>query len=171
MKTNLRKLLKIRGVKPAIEICLLLLIFIALKSWMQRDMIEGAPPELQGSLLSGQKVNLQSLKGEPVLLHFWASWCGICKLEQDSIEAISKDYTVISIAMKSGSKDEIIQYMQKNQLSFPVIADKQGDIAERYGVSAVPASFIINSEGRIDFKETGYTTGWGLRIRLWLAAH
>jgi thiol-disulfide isomerase/thioredoxin len=145
MKTNLQKLLKIRGVKLAIEISLLLLIFMVLKGWMQRDMIDGAPPALQGRLLNGQSVNLQSLKGEPVLLHFWASWCGICKLEQDSIEAISKDYTVISIAMKSGNNDEILQYLKNNQLSFPVITDTQGEIAERYGVSAVPASFTLYS--------------------------
>lgn len=169
MKKNLQKLLKIHGIKLAIEIGLLLLIFITLKSWMQRDMIEGTPPALQGRLLSGHEVNLQSLKGRPVLIHFWATWCGICKLEQDNIEAISKQHTVISIAMKSGGTAEIQQYMDKHKLSFPVIIDADGHIARRYGVAAVPASFIIDPQGKIAFRESGYTTGLGLKIRLWLA--
>lgn len=171
MKTRLQQLLKIRGVKLTIEISILLLIYIALKSWMQRDMIEGPPPALQGRLLNGHTVNLPSLKGQAVLIHFWASWCGICKLEQDSIESISKDYTVISIAMKSGDSNEIRQYMDTHKLSFPVIVDADGNIAQRYGVSAVPASFILDPDGMIVFKETGFTTGWGLRMRLWWATN
>lgn len=171
MNTKLQQLLKIRGIKLALELILILMIFTSAKTWMQRNMVEGTPPALQGTLLNGQIINLQSLKGKPVLLHFWASWCGICKLEQDSIEAISKEHGVISIAMKSGDSSEIRQYMKKHQLSFPVIVDEEGEIAARFGVSAVPASFIISPEGQIAFKETGYTSGWGLRLRLWLSGN
>ena len=170
MYSKFQSLLKIRGVKTTLELCLILLAFVLLKSWMQRSMIEGRPPNIQGQLLNGQHINMQSLQGKPVLLHFWASWCGICKLEQDSIEAISKDHAVISIAMKSGHVDEVRQYMNAHHLSFPVINDPDGEIANRFGVRAVPATFILNPTGEISFKETGYTTGWGLRIRLWLAA-
>lgn len=169
MLTKLQQLLKVRGVKLAIEIGLILLVFLLAKTWMQRNMVEGSPPAIQARLLDGPAFNLQSVKGKPVLLHFWATWCGICKLEQSSIEAISKDHKVISIAMKSGDDNEIRQYMKKHQLSFPVIVDAEGDIAGQYGVRAVPASFIIAPQGQIAFRETGYTSDWGLRIRLWLA--
>lgn len=169
MYTRLRTLLKIRGIKPALEIGLILLAFTIVKTWMQRNMAEGPPPPVRGALLDGRTFDIQSLQGKPALIHFWASWCGICKLEQDSIESISKDHTVITIAMQSGDADEVQQYMQNHQLSFPVINDPDGEIANRYGVRAVPASFILDSKGEIAFRETGYTTGWGLRIRLWLA--
>ena len=169
MNIRLQKILNIRGVKIVLEIALILLIYTIAKTWMQRSMIEGTPPAIQTQLLSGQPFDLYALKGKPVLLHFWASWCGICKLEQDSIESISKQHTVISIAMKSGSGAEIQQYMTKHHLSFPVVVDAEGQIANRYGVRAVPASFIIDAQGKIAFKETGYTSNWGLRIRLWLA--
>lgn len=169
MNTKLQQLLKIRGVKLVIEVSLLLLVFIVIKTWMQREMIEGIPPAIQTNLLDGRSFDLHSLQSKPVLLHFWASWCGICKLEQNSIEAISKDHTVITIAMQSGNATDVTQYMNEHKLSFAVIIDADGDIAEQYGVSAVPASFIIDSQGKIAFRETGYTSGWGLRIRLWLA--
>ena len=169
MKASLQSLLKIRGVKTALELGLIFLIFIVLKTWLQRSMIEGVPPLIQASTLSGQPFDIQALKGKPLLVHFWASWCGVCKLEQDSIEAISKDHTIITIAMKSGTADEVRHYMQQHQLSFPVINDPEGKITYSYGVHAVPASFILNPQGEIAFRESGYTTGWGLRIRLWLA--
>ena len=169
MYSKMQALLKLRGARISIEICLILFAYLVLKTWMQRGMIEGPAPEIQASLLNGQPFNLRDLHGKPVLLHFWASWCGICKLEQDSIEAISRDHTVISIAMKSGSNDKVQQFMHDNKLSFPVINDQDGVISQRYGVRAVPASFILDSEGKIGFKETGYTSSWGLRIRLWLA--
>ena len=169
MNEKIQTLLKIRGVKVSIEICLILIIYMMLKTWMQRSMIEGPAPAIQGTFLNGQDFDIKNLHGKPALIHFWASWCGICKLEQDSIEAISKEHTVITIAMKSGSPQDVKIFMQQNRLSFPVINDPDGTIADKYGVHAVPASFILNSDGAITFRETGYTTGWGLRTRLWLA--
>jgi len=59
--------------------------------------------------------------------------------------------------------------MEENNLSYPVIIDEDGILAKQYGVRGVPASFIVNPEGIIAFTEIGYTTNWGLRIRLWLA--
>ena len=170
MYAKIQSLLKIRGVRIAVEICLILLVYIVLKSWIQRSMIDGPAPDIQARLLDGRPFALQQLHGKPALLHFWASWCGICKLEQDSIEAISKGHAVISIAMTSGSLDEVRQYMHDNKLSFPVINDPDGAISRTYGIRAVPASFILNAKGEISFKETGYTSNWGLRLRLWFAA-
>ena len=148
---------------------MLLLIFLGIKTWMQRDMVAGIPPPINGTQLNGEAFNLQAMQGKPVLLHFWASWCGICKLEQDSIEALSRDHAVITVAMQSGSRDEIKAYMMEQKLDFPVLVDEHALLARRYGVKVVPAMFIINPNGQISFRESGYTTEWGLRIRIWLA--
>jgi len=59
--------------------------------------------------------------------------------------------------------------MQKKQLAWSVINDTHGHIAESYGVKAVPALFFINTDGDIVFTSVGYTSEWGLRLRLWLA--
>jgi peroxiredoxin len=166
---RLKKLLKIRGVKLAFEIALLLLVFIALKTYMQRNLVQGTAPPVEGMLLSGQPINIQSYKGQPVLLHFWATWCPVCKLEKNSINAISKDHAVITVAMNSGNELEVKTYLQEHNLTFPVIVDEHGMLAKQFGVQGVPTSFVIDPNGNIAFTEVGYTTNWGLRFRLWLA--
>jgi thiol-disulfide isomerase/thioredoxin len=106
----------------------------------------------------------------PVLVHFWATWCSICRTEQSAIAAIAHDNpNVITLAMQSGSNEEIARYMKEQNIDFPVVNDLHGINSIAWGVHAVPASFIIAPDGRIHFVEVGYTTGIGLRLRLWLA--
>ncbi len=71
--------------------------------------------------------------------------------------------------MQSGNAAEVSQYLLEHSLHFPVIIDEEGDLARRYGVVGVPASFVIDGLGDIRFSEVGYTTGMGLRVRLWWA--
>lgn len=71
--------------------------------------------------------------------------------------------------MQSGEAEEVIAYLRQENLQFPVINDPEGMLAQRFGVRAVPSSFIIDRNNNIVFRETGFTTGIGLRLRLWLA--
>ena len=169
MHAKLKSVLQIRAVKLALELVIILMVFFAIKAYMQRDLIDGPAPLIQGTLLTGQPVNLQEIKDQPVLLYFWASWCPVCKLEQDSIDAISEDHNVITVAMNSGSDLEVKAFLEENNLKFPVIVDEHGAIAAQFGVRGVPTSFIIDESGHIAFTEVGYTTSWGLRFRLWMA--
>jgi len=153
----------------SLQVLLLIAVYIGVKYYTQRDLVQDTPPALSATLLSGQTFNLQEQRDKPLLLHFWASWCPVCKLEQESIESINKEHRVVSVAMQSGEQAKLKQYMQAEKLSFPVIADDQGDIAARFGVKAVPVSFILNTKGNIVFIESGFTSSWGLRLRLWLA--
>jgi len=159
-----RKILKI--IRDGV---ILIIILVAIRAYMQRDAIDGLAPDLKGSLLSGQEITLAQLQGKPALVHFWATWCGICRFEQDSINDIAKDHQVLSIAMSSGEPSELLAYMRENGLAFPVLPDPNGELSKTYGVRGVPASFIIDQQGQIRFTEVGYTSEWGLRFRLWLA--
>ncbi len=158
-----------RRIRLALEIGVMLIVVFALRAYMQRDVVSGVAPMFAGQLVDGNVVSLTEYRGAPVLVHFWASWCGICRLEEDGIDAIAADHPVITIAMQSGDEDEIRAYLQQRGLSFPVLADPQGQLAARYGVSAVPASFIIDASGQVRFVELGYSSETGLRIRLWLS--
>ena len=104
-----------------------------------------------------------------MLVHFWATWCPICRAEQGSIDALARDTPVITVAMQSGDRNAVVQHLRKEELNFPVLNDPDGVIAAQWGVRAVPASFIVDGAGQIRYVEVGYTTGIGLRLRLWLA--
>ena len=166
---KLRQLWQYPWMRIAVEASVIILIIVAVRSWTQRGMISGPAPEFQADLLNGKAYALLADRRRPLLVHFWASWCPVCRLEQQSIQSISEDYPVITIAMQSGEVGEVIAYLRQENLQFPVINDPEGILAQRFGVRAVPSSFIIDKNNIIVFRETGFTTGVGLRLRLWLA--
>jgi peroxiredoxin len=156
--------------KNAIPFLLLIVLLAGIRIWQQRDMVGGAAPSLQGKLLDGSAYALSTKPAHPVLVHFWATWCPICRAEQDSIAAIAHDNpNVITVAMQSGSQTEVAQHLAAQGLHFPVLNDPDGRFSAAWGVHAVPASFIITPDGQIRFVEVGYTTSIGLRLRLWMA--
>lgn len=153
-----------------LEILLIFAIVFAARFWLQRDLPSGPAPSFQAVLMDGKVVNLEDYRGEPLLLHFWASWCQFCKFSEDSITSVQKDWQVLSVAYQSGDKKEVGKYIEERGLEgWSVIPDQDGRLAELFGVEAVPASYIIDGKGSIRVKEMGLTSGWGLRARLWYA--
>ncbi len=148
---------------------MVLLLVLGVRAWQQSGVASGPAPALTGVLLDGKPVALTAFAGRPVLVHFWATWCPICRAEQGSIEALARDTPVITVAMQSGAHAAVAQHMRNETLSFPVLNDPDGVLATQWGVRAVPASFIVDGAGQIRYVEVGYTTGIGLRLRLWLA--
>jgi len=161
--------IKKRGVKIALEVVVLVAIYFTAKSYVQRNLVSGAAPEISASFIDGSPIQLAQYRGKPLLLHFWATWCSICRLEQSSIQSLSHSYQVVTIAMQSGEGQKVQEFMRQESLNFPAIADAGGEISQLYGVNAVPTSFILDSNGKIKFTETGFSSEWGLRLRLWLA--
>ncbi len=147
----------------------MIVLFFGAQFFVKRDLVSGAPPPIQALTVAGTSFDLKQLKGEPALLYFWASWCGICDAMDGAIDSISADYVVMTVAMQSGDREAVIAHMQKKGLSFPVIADESGEISRSYGLHAVPAFFVLNPSGEIVSSGMGLTTPWGFRLRLWLA--
>lgn len=101
-----------------------------------------------------------------MLVHFWASWCAICRAQHGSIEGVARDHAVVTVAMRSGDAAAVRAHLAGQAATFAVLNDPSGALADRWGVRAVPASFIVDAQGRVRFVEVGYTTSWGLRWRL-----
>ncbi|MDP2804827.1 MAG: protein disulfide oxidoreductase [Gallionellaceae bacterium] len=131
-----------------------------MRLWQQRDVVSGPAPALPGV----------TWKGQPTLVHFWATWCPVCRAEQSTIQAFAKDYpNTVTVVMQSGDNAAVSKFMQEQGLSFAAINDPSGEMSASWGVHAVPASFIVDGSGQIRFVEIGYTTGIGLRLRRWWA--
>ncbi|MCB1736812.1 MAG: protein disulfide oxidoreductase [Gammaproteobacteria bacterium] len=151
------------------EAILIVAILFAVNWWQTRNAARGPVPSLESVTLNGEAFNIEQFRGRPAIIHFWASWCPICRTEQDAIDAVAEDHPVMTVALQSGDEPTVQGYLDDNKLKFQVLNDRKGEIANRFGVTGVPTSFVIDSHGEIRFVERGYTTNWGLRLRLWLA--
>jgi len=109
-------------------------------------------------------------KNKPILIHFWATWCPICKTEIDNIQRLSKQYQVVTIVVKSGTDNDIQQYLNKNQLDFKVINDADANLAQQFNINAYPTTIIYNKDREIVFSDVGYTSTLGLYLRMWWAS-
>ena len=105
-------------------------------------------------------------KDKPTLVYIWGSWCPICKLQSPSIQTISENFNVITIAVKSGSNDEVTDYLLSNGFSFKFINDEDGYLAEKFGVNIYPTTIIYNKDRNVIFSDVGYTSTWGLYLRM-----
>jgi peroxiredoxin len=152
-----------------VQLLVLSLLVLALEAFLTRETVGVVAPSIEAVTIEGQRFSLQQFRGQPAVVHFWATWCPVCELEQGMVETAAARVPMITVAMQSGSPAEVRAYLQQQGVDYPVVNDDRGWLAAQYGVKAVPASFILDDEGRVRFATRGYTTGWGVRLRLWLA--
>ncbi|MDP3031990.1 MAG: protein disulfide oxidoreductase [Rhodocyclaceae bacterium] len=159
----------------AVEALVLLGIIVAITLWQNRGLPEGAAPPLEGidsdgiavSLAEMRKDNAREGQRRPTLVVFWATWCPVCRAEEDNIEAVARDWPVLSVAMQSGDAEDVDDHLVARRLTVPAVIDDDADIAELWKVRGVPTHFIVDAAGNIRFRMVGYTSELGLRARLW----
>jgi len=152
------------------------LVYAGLHLWQTRHLPGGPAPAFSAPLLSRQTVNNIDLEqwrathsGRAVALHFWAEWCPICRMEEDSISAVQRDWPVLGVAMQSGDAARLQTVLNQRGLAWQTAVDADGRVARRYGLASVPAFIVLDAQGHIRFAEVGYTTEIGMRLRLWWA--
>lgn len=103
--------------------------------------------------LNGEIVNLQNYRGKGVILNFWATYCKPCEKEMPYLEEAYKKYNdkgIEIIAVNVGEPEIIADFfVNKNNLSFPVLLDRDTNIADKYKVLTLPNTFIISENGEI----------------------
>jgi peroxiredoxin len=147
-----------------LEIALVIGVVLLLRAWIARDLAQGPAPQFDALLLDGNPVSLADYAGAPMLLHFWATWCPICRLEEGEILRVSRSHPVLTVAMQSGSAAEVEAHLTERERELAVINDPDGTLARRYGVRAVPSTFIIDRDGQIVFRKQGYAPPLELRL-------
>jgi len=104
--------------------------------------------------LDGKNLSLSDLRGKAVLLNFWATWCGPCKIETPWLVELQKEYgsqglQVVGIAMDDSGKDDIEKFAKDMGVNYPVLLGKEA-VGDAYGgVPALPESFFIGRNGKI----------------------
>jgi len=141
-------------------------MFFGVRAWQQRDMVAGKAPPLEGRTIDGRSLALGGSSGA-TLVYFWATWCPVCRLEEGTIESIASDHPVVTVAMQSGTDTDLRRHQKERGLAAAVLNDSTGEQAANWGVRVTPTFFLVDRHGMIRFRETGYTSETGLRIRLW----
>jgi thiol-disulfide isomerase/thioredoxin len=100
-------------------------------------------------------------------VHVWADWCPICRAEEGTITTLQGDWPVLTVAMQSGSAAQVAAVLQQRGLPWSAVVDPQGQLSRALGVGAVPAFGVLDAQGRLRLPTVGYTTSWGMRLRLW----
>ena len=102
---------------------------------------------------TGRTVGLDSYRGRPVLIHFWASWCKPCRKELPEIEAAYRDLRqqgLEVLAVNAGDDRQTAQaFAERLGLTFPILLDEHWDTATDYGVIGLPITFFVGRDGKV----------------------
>lgn len=116
-------------------------------------------PDFQLQDLEGNEVSLSSLRGSPILLNFWATWCPPCRLEMPFIQEVYQEWTdkgLVILAIDMGeSAATVREFMQNNNYTIPVLLDTRRVVSQKYNVTAIPTTFFIDRNGVIQDKLIG----------------
>jgi thiol-disulfide isomerase/thioredoxin len=116
--------------------------------------VASVAPDFTLESLDGKTMKLSDLRGKAVLLNFWATWCGPCKIEMPWFVELQKQYAdqgfqIIGVAMDDSSKEDIAKFAKEMGVNYPVLIGKEA-VGEAYGgVPALPETFFIARDGKI----------------------
>ena len=126
---------------------------------------DGAVPAPQFSLASraGGEVSLADLRGQVVMINFWASWCGPCRQEFPALDQIYAKYkpmgfTLVAINVES-EKADAEKFLSATPASFPILFDPDNTVSGKYGVSAMPTTVLVDRQGRVRWQHRAYKPG------------
>ena len=120
----------------------------------------GSPaPDFELHNLDGKAVSLRDLRGRAVILNFWASWCGPCRAEMPYLQQVYEEWSgkgLVLLAINLGeSSSKVKEFVQGFGLSFPVLLDSKGQVAQKYNIGPIPTTFFIDKNGIIQVKIIG----------------
>ncbi len=136
------------------------LAFVAVRVWPQLAAAAGvgsggtAAPEFEVETLAGEPVALSDLRGQVVLVNFWATWCPPCRVEMPGFQNVYEEYrdegfTILGLSTDVGGDRVVREFIDERGITFPVAYATPASRHAFGGVSALPMSFLIDRQGRI----------------------
>lgn len=120
-------------------------------------------PDFSLPLRGGAGVGLAELRGQVVMINFWASWCGPCRQEFPVLDAMYRKYkpmgfTLLAINVE-GEREDAERFLASTPVSFPVAWDSDNKVSGAYGVSAMPTTLIVDRKGQVRWMHRSYRPG------------
>lgn len=118
--------------------------------------------------LAGDSISLSDLRGQVVLVNFWASWCPPCRIEMPGFERVyrerrSEGFTILGIATDTWARASIREFLDEHDITYPTVLATPQVVREYGGVNALPESYLIDRRGRIRHRIIGYFAEPALR--------
>jgi peroxiredoxin len=119
-------------------------------------------PVFSLAAVDGGSFDTSTLKGKVILLNFWATWCGPCRMEMPLLEKEiwakhkGPNFDMIAIARKQ-TTEEITAFRKTSPYSFPMASDPEGKIYYKFANAGIPRSYVIGPDGKVLFQTLGFT--------------
>ncbi|QUJ66207.1 protein disulfide oxidoreductase [Photobacterium sp. GJ3] len=144
-------------------------VTVAADLWRSQSVPDDVPFTLKATDIHGQPVDLAALsQDQPVLVYYWATWCGVCRFVTPSVNWLSQYYPTVGISLSSGPDEKLQRYFEHKALDFPNVNDPNNVLGRQWGVAFTPTIFIVR-DGKVESITSGITTPMGMLARLWLA--
>ncbi len=125
-------------------------------------------PKFSLSDLSGRRVSLDQFRGKIVMLDFWATWCGPCRLTMPVLENLQKEYpkdlTLLAINVAE-DPDLVRSYVKKQNIASTVLLDEDGKVGEAYQSDSIPMQVLIDKQGIVRRVSVGYSSRLANQLR------
>jgi peroxiredoxin len=127
--------------------------------------ISAPAPNFTLSSSSGEQVSLADLRGQVVMINFWATWCGPCRQEMPHLEALHQRYESLGFSLLGVNVEDDPQGARKwlaenADVSFTILFDSANSVSKLYDVVAMPSTVIVDRKGAVRFIHHGYKPGY-----------
>ncbi|MFN8464107.1 MAG: redoxin domain-containing protein [Caldilineaceae bacterium] len=124
-------------------------------------------PNFWLQLEDGRYVRLSDLKGKPVVINFWATWCPPCRAEMPEFVKTAADEDLVVLAVNDGEDRKAVEeFAAAFGMTMPVVLDRDGMLNERYLVQGLPTTYFIDSQGKLSSMVVGQITPEALEAKL-----
>jgi len=134
--------------------------------------IQGKAPNFTLKSNTGKNIKLSELRGQVVLLNFWASWCGPCRQEMPLLEKLQQRYSALGFTVLGVNVEEdpskAKTLLKDISVSFPILFDTQNTVSQQYKVSAMPSTVMIGRDGNMRYLHRGYKPGDEAQYKKWI---
>jgi thiol-disulfide isomerase/thioredoxin len=129
------------------------------------DLVGRTAPAFEAPLLRGGEFDLEDARGKPVVLSFWASWCGPCRLELPALDALQQARPDIAIYAVNVDRERgaAERFLRSVPISLPVVWDNTALALGQYDVTSMPTMFLLDANGTIKLRKTGFSKENGLK--------